>query len=159
MTPLYVRIDDDYREATTQEVLSAAKALIARRFRSGTPILNSPALVHEALTIRYGALDHEIFGVLYLDPNRRLIAVEELFRGTVDAVSVYIREVMKGAILHGCTEIILFHNHPSADSDPSVADRGMTHRLSAALALINVRVLDHLIIGRGCYSFREHGLL
>jgi DNA repair protein RadC len=159
MTTLYIYEDGDYRAASSEEVLAVAHALISRRLRVGTHILNSPARVHEALRIRYSTMSHEIFGALFLDSERRLIAVEELFRGTIDLVPVHVREVVKAAVLHGCSEIILFHNHPSASVEPSLADRGITQRLRSALALINVRVLDHLIVGDGCYSFQEHGLL
>ena len=159
MSTLYVYRDGEYHAASSEEVLAAAQTLITRRFRAGVRILNSPARVYEALRIRYGTLPHEIFGALFLDAQRRLIAIEELFRGTTDAVPVYIREVVKAAVLHGCSEIVLFHNHPSAGVEPSLADRGITHRLKSALALIDVHLLDHLIIGEGCYSFREHDLL
>jgi DNA repair protein RadC len=94
-----------------------------------------------------------------LDSRHRLIAVETLFRGTVDGASVHPREVVKAAIAHGAAAAILFHNHPSFCSTPSQADEIITQRLRDCLALIDVKVLDHLIIGERFFSFAEHGLI
>lgn len=99
------------------------------------------------IPLHLGALDHEVFGCLYLDNCHRLIVVENLFRGTVDGASVHPREVVKAAIRHGAAASILFHNHPSGRASPSQADELITQRLKNALALIDVRVLDHLLGG------------
>lgn len=93
----------------------------------------------------------------YLDTKHRLISFEELSRGTIDSAAVYPREVVKAALKHNAAAVILAHNHPSGDTEPSDADRTLTTRLKDALALIDIRVLDHLIIGVGAYSFAEHG--
>jgi DNA repair protein RadC len=159
MTTLYVRDGSGYREATPLEIISCAQGLIARRYRAGAPVLDAPARTREYLRLHYGALDHEVFGCLYLNGRHRLIAVERLFRGTVDGASVHPREVVKAAIHHGATACILYHNHPSGVAEPSHADELITQRLREALALIDVRVLDHLIIGERIYSFAERGLI
>ena len=159
MTTLYIREATGYREATADDVLNRAHALISQRFRTGTPALTSRERTEEYLRIHFGTRDHEIFGVLHLDTRHRLIAVEDLFRGTLDGAAVYPREVVKSALHYGSAGLILFHNHPSGAATPSPADEQITRRLRDALALIDVRVLDHLIIGDNVYSFAEAGLI
>ncbi len=159
MTTLYVREDSGYREATPADVLTSAQGLIAQRFRSGCPVLTSPVRTREYLRLRLGALDHEVFGCLFMDNRNRLICVENLFRGTIDGASVHPREVVKAALQQNAAAVILFHNHPSGVANPSQADQIITDRLKDALALIDVRVLDHLIVGEEIYSFAEAGLL
>jgi DNA repair protein RadC len=99
------------------------------------------------------------FGVLHLDTRHRLIAAEDLFRGTLSSSSVHPREVVKAALNHNAAALLLYHNHPSGISEPSAADELITRRLREALALIDVPVLDHLIVAESIYSFAEHGLL
>jgi DNA repair protein RadC len=94
-----------------------------------------------------------------LDGRHRLLAVENLFRGTISSSSVHPREVVKSALAHNAAAVVLFHNHPSGLTEPSAADELITRRLREALALIDVRVLDHLIVAESVYSFAEHGLL
>ncbi|MGH8254623.1 MAG: JAB domain-containing protein, partial [Steroidobacteraceae bacterium] len=152
MTTLYVREASGYREAASQDVIECAQGLIARRYRKGAPVMDSPDRTAEYLRLHLGALDHEVFGCLYLDNRHRLIAVEDLFRGTLDGASVHPREVVKAAIHHGAGACVLFHNHPSSCSTPSHADELITQRLKDALALIDVRVLDHFVVGDQVYS-------
>jgi DNA repair protein RadC len=159
MTTLYVRDQSGYREAQATDVFVRAQALLAQRYRTGSPVLASPALTREFLQIHLGAYEHEIFGVLHLDSRHRLIAVENLFRGTINNASVHPREVVKAALTHNAAAVVLFHNHPSGLSEPSAADELITRRLKEALALIDVRVLDHLIVAESIYSMAEHGLL
>jgi len=159
MTTLYVRDVSGYREAAAQDVIACAQGLIARRYRTGAPVMDSPGRTREYLTLHLGGLDHEVFGCLYLDNRHRLIVIEDLFRGTVDGASVHPREVVKAAIRHGAAACLLFHNHPSGQASPSQADELITQRLKNALALIDVRVLDHCIIGEKVFSFAEAGLL
>lgn len=103
-------------------------------------------------------LPHEVFGCLFLDTRHRLIRYEELFRGTVDGAAVYPREVLKRALHHNATAVILGHNHPSGVAEPSDADRGITLKLAKALALVDVRLLDHLVVSRGGHvSLAERG--
>ncbi len=159
MTTLYVRESDGYREAQPEDVLNRAHALLSQRFRAGTPVLSAPDRTHEFLRVHLGSREYEVFGLLHLDNRHRLIAVEDLFRGTIDGASVHPREVVKSALAHGSAAVILFHNHPSGATDPSQADEFITTRLKEALALVDIRVLDHLIIGEGVFSFSSHGLL
>ena len=159
MTTLYVRDSSGFREAEGSDVLERAHALLAQRYRVGSPVLTSPALTREFLRLRLGPCDYEIFGVLHLDSRHRLIAVEDLFRGTIANASVHPREVVKAALLHNAAAVVLFHNHPSGLTEPSAADELITRRLKEALALIDVRVLDHLIVAESIYSFAEDGLL
>jgi DNA repair protein RadC len=106
-----------------------------------------------------GGKDYEVFGLVHLTARHRLIAVEDLFRGTIDGARVYPREVVKSALARGSASVIIFHNHPSGGSEPSQADEEVTRRLRQALALVDVRLLDHLIVAEKIYSFAEHGIL
>ena len=159
MTTLYVRDSSGFRLADSTEVLERARALLAQRYRTGSPVLSSPALTRQFLQMHVGPRDYEVFGVLHLDNRHRLIEVEDLFRGSVANASVHPREVVKSALSHNAAAMVLFHNHPSGLSEPSQADELITRRLCETLALIDVRVLDHLIIAESIYSFAEHGLL
>jgi DNA repair protein RadC len=159
MTTLYVREDSGFREASAQDVLTRAQSLIAQRFRTGTPVLSSPARTHEFLKLKLGGRECEMFCMLALDNRLRLIEFVELFRGTVDGASVHPREVVKEALRLNAAGVILVHNHPSGISVPSQADELITQRLKEALALIDVRVVDHLIVGDTIHSFTESGRL
>jgi len=122
--------------------------------------LTSPGEVRDYLGARLRDLPYEVFCCLYLDNRNRLIGMEELFRGTIDGASVYPREVVRQALAHNAAAVILAHNHPSGVAEPSQADEAITHRLKNALALVDIRVLDHLVIGDGsAVSFAERGLL
>jgi DNA repair protein RadC len=122
-------------------------------------VLQNPSQTAEFLRIHLGARDHEIFGLLHLDNRHRLIAVEDLFRGTIDGAQVHIREVVHSVIQHRSAVVIAYHNHPSGNSEPSRADEHVTRRLKEALALIEVRLLDHVIVAERIFSFSEAGLL
>jgi DNA repair protein RadC len=160
MTTLYVRDQSGFREADASDVLDRAQALIAQRYRAGSPVLSSPERTREFLRVHLGGSDRETFGVLHLDNRHRLIAAEDLFCGTVDRASVHPREVVKAVLARNAVAaIVLYHNHPSGSPEPSAADELITRRLKEALALIDVRVLDHLIVGESIYSFAEHGIL
>lgn len=122
--------------------------------------LTSPADAQGYLIARLRDRDHEVFGVLFLDTRHRVIAFEELFRGTLDGASVYPREVAKAALRHNAAALILAHNHPSGVAEASASDLAITRRLKDALALLDVRVLDHIIVGDGvCTSLAHAGLL
>ncbi|MCP4995792.1 MAG: JAB domain-containing protein [Gammaproteobacteria bacterium] len=120
----------------------------------------SPEETRNYLRIRLGNHPNEVFACLFLDTRHRLIAYNELFQGTIDGASVHPREVVRKAIKHNAAAVILAHNHPSGIAEPSHADEQITHRLQQALALIDVRVLDHIIVGDGeMTSLAESGLL
>jgi DNA repair protein RadC len=159
MTNFYVREGSDFRPAADADVLQHAHVLIARRFRVGAPILSRPGQLREFLTLHLGPRDHEVFGLILLDNRKRLIAVNDLFRGTINLAAVYPREVIKLVLGHNAAAVILFHNHPSGLAEPSAADEWITTRIKEALSLVDVDVLDHLIVGEGVFSFVEHGLL
>jgi len=122
--------------------------------------LTSPVAVREYLRLHLQALPHEVFVALFLDAQNRVIEIEELFRGTLTQTSVYPREVVKHALRHNAGAVIFAHNHPSGVAEPSRADEALTQALKQALALVDVRVLDHFIVaGSGVVSFAERGLL
>ena len=150
--------DGRYRLATGDEIIDAAVAEINRRFARGTEI-TSPDKTKEFLRLRLSHLEHEVFAVLWLDNRHRVLAFEELFRGTIDGAAVYAREVVKSALKHNAAACILCHNHPSGVADPSQADRTLTERLKNALAVVEVRTLDHMVVAEEIYSFAEHGML
>jgi len=122
--------------------------------------IKSPADTEAYLTAHLAHLDHEVFSVIYLDNRHRVIEYREEFRGTIDGTSVYPREIVKQAIMSGAAAVILAHNHPSGIAEPSTADERITKRLQSALELVDVRVLDHLIIGgSNVTSLASRGIL
>lgn len=126
--------------------------------RHGT--LDSPTATQRFLNAQLRDRDHEVFCCLYLDNRHRIIAFQEVFRGTIDGASVHPREVVKLALAHNAAAVIFAHNHPSGIAEPSAADERITERLRQALALVEIRVLDHVVVGDGvCVSFAERGLL
>lgn len=142
----------------------AAALELARRSLSeqlkARPSLGSPSESGEYLKARLRHLPYEVFACLYLDSRHRVLACEELFRGTLDGASVHPREVVRACIKHNAAAVIFAHNHPSGVADPSPADEAITRELSQALKLIEVRVLDHLVIGQGePVSMLDRGLL
>jgi len=143
--------------------LQAAVELARRYFREAMrigPALDAPEAARAFLLAQLRDRPHEVFCCLYLDKRHRLIHFEELFRGTIDGAGVHPREVLRQTLLHNAAAVILAHNHPSGVLEPSQADEFITRRLRDALALVDVRVLDHIIVGDGhCFSFSEHGLL
>ncbi len=144
-------------------MLQAALELARRHYRETLKTgsaLDSPEIARSFLLAQLRDRPYEVFCCLYLDSRHRLIAFEELFRGTIDGASVHPREVVKSALARNAAAVILAHNHPSGVAEPSQADELITQRLRDALSLVDVRVLDHLIVGDGrCMSFAERGLL
>jgi DNA repair protein RadC len=142
-------------------VLAQASAILFKlSAQPRRPELNSPALVREYLTTLLSGQEREYFVVVALDTRHRVLASEILFAGTIDGARVYPREVVKCALRHNSAAVIFAHVHPSGVLEPSQADELITRRLKEALALIDVRVLDHFIVGDGqCSSFSERGLL
>jgi DNA repair protein RadC len=124
------------------------------------PVLQNPKAVRDYLAVHYAGHEREVFGCLFLDNRHRLIAVEEMFLGTVDGAAVHPREVVKRALKLNAAAVILAHNHPSGVAEPSQADELITSRLRDALALVDIRVLDHLVVGGTTVtSFVERGLI
>jgi len=145
--------------AQLQAVLEMARRTLKEKISNGNA-LNSPSAVREYLRLKLQALPHEVFVALFLDAQNRVLAIEELFRGTLTQTSVYPREVVKRALHHNAGAVIFAHNHPSGVAEPSHADETLTQALKHALALVDVRVLDHFIVaGSGVVSFAERGLI
>jgi len=145
--------------ALLQASLELSRRHYAELMQSG-PALANPRATREFLRARLRDRDHEVFCCLFLDNRHRLLAFEELFRGTIDGASVHPREVLRQALAHNAAAVILAHNHPSGVAEPSQADELITHRLRDALALVDIRVLDHLIVaGPDAVSLAERGLL
>ena len=145
--------------AQLQAVLELSRRYLLTRI-SGQDVLTSPEATRDYLKLRLYGSPHEIFACLFLDNRHRVIVYEELFRGTIDGASVHPREVVRRVIQTNAAAVIFAHNHPSGVAEPSQADLRITQRLKEALALIDVRVLDHIIVGDGDgISFAERGLL
>ena len=146
--------------ASLQAVLEMARRHLKEELQRADA-LTSPELTRRFLAATLRAYPYEVFACLLLDNQHRVIRFEELFRGTIDGASVYPREVVKVALAHNAAAVIFAHNHPSGVAEPSEADKFITQRLKQALGLLDIRVLDHFIVGDGlnAYSFAEHGLL
>ncbi|MFZ6798515.1 RadC family protein [Undibacterium sp. Di24W] len=143
--------------AQLQAVLELAKRSISEELET-TSSLSSPQAVKQYLQLQIGNKQYESFVVLFLDVKNRLIAAQELFRGSLSHASVYPREVVKSALAQNAASIILAHNHPSGSPEPSQADISLTQNLKSALALVDIRVLDHFIVANNTvHSFAEHG--
>ncbi|MCS0084973.1 DNA repair protein RadC [Vibrio cyclitrophicus] len=150
--------DYPFETSELNELLErAAEALATKYKREGT--FTNPTNVKEYLKLKLGAHDREVFAVMFLDNQHQLISFEELFFGTIDAASIYPREVLKTALNHNAAAVIFAHNHPSGIAEPSQADKRITQRLIDALKLVDIRVLDHIVVGEGCVSFAEKGLI
>jgi len=145
--------------AQLQAMLELARRSLVEELEVGT-LLSSPLVVRQYLQLFLSYKQHESFAVLFLDVKNRLIAGEEMFRGSLTQTSVHPREIVKVALAHNAASVIFAHNHPSGSMEPSAADQSLTKSLKQAMALIDVRVLDHFIVaGTNVYSFAEHGLL
>ncbi|BFM13742.1 DNA repair protein RadC [Simiduia litorea] len=149
----------DAKFAQLQAVLEMSRRHLQAELRRGD-MLTSPDLVARFLQAQLRHRDREVFALLLLDAQHRLIEFVHLFEGTLDGASVYPRDVVKCALLKAAAAVILVHNHPSGVAEPSQADIAITRRLKDALALVDIRVLDHLIVGDGyCASLAERGLV
>jgi DNA repair protein RadC len=145
---------------TDRTLVAEAIACLERHYRVAQDALTSPDATRDYLKLRLYGLTYEVFAVLFLDNRHRVLRYEELFRGTIDSAYVHPREVVRKVIETGAAAVIFAHNHPSGSSEPSQADLKLTRTLQDALALIEVRVLDHIIVGEGTgLSFAERGWL
>lgn len=153
----------DERTTRLRHVLAAAHELLVRiasQAMTGRSLLGSPALVKDFVKILFAGAERETFVVIFLDAHMRVIATEELFSGTVTQTSVYPREVVRRALHHNAAALICAHPHPAGDAQPSRADEHLTRSLAAALSLIDVRLVDHIVVaGSACTSLAEVGLL
>jgi DNA repair protein RadC len=147
------------RPVTADEIVATAIDILAVRLPH-TDALTNPDDVKKYLVTQFADLEHEVFACLFLDTRHRVIRYAEMFRGTIDGCSVHPREVVKAALTANAAAVILAHNHPSGVAEPSRADTQLTRRLTDALALVDVRILDHLVVGGAeTVSFAERGLL
>ena len=159
-TPLMVRDGRGrYRPADADQILEAARQVIEQKMQRGAEF-TSPVVVKDYLRAKLAGFEHEVFAVLFLDTRHRLIDYVERFHGTIDAAEVHPREVVKLALRLNAAAVIVSHNHPSGNPEPSAADKAMTAQLRQGLALVDVRTLDHVIVaGSRTTSFAERGLL
>ncbi len=149
----------DLSEREKQSAITLAMKVLAIKHRAGRR-LSSPEETRNYLRLRLADHRNEVFGSLFLDNRHRIIAVRELFHGTIDGASIHPRVVVQQALAANAVALVFFHNHPSGVAEPSYADEAITRRLKDALALVDVRVLDHFVVSAGeSVSFAERGLL
>lgn len=147
------------KQAELLAVFELARRALSQRLKE-REAFHSPGAVKQYLQLQLAHKNHEVFAVLFLDNQNRMLAMEELFRGTLSQTSVYPREVVMRALHHQAAAVVLSHNHPSGSVQPSRADEHLTQTLKASLALVDVRVLDHIIVGQGqSLSMAEQGLM
>lgn len=156
----YVRLSKAQKLSAEESVIAQALAILESRLRKTDTAFRSPSDVKAYCRLHLGGLAHEEFGVLFLNAQNELIEFQSMFRGTLTQTSVYPREVVKQALALGAAAVVLTHNHPSGITQPSRADEALTQTLKAALSLVDVRVLDHLVVSAtGATSFAERGLI
>lgn len=157
------RASPEVRKARLRELLECANELLRRSAIAGAlsrRVMQSPSALKDLLALHFRMHEAEAFVVVYLDAQHAVLGIEELFRGTLSQTSVYPREVVKRALANNAAAVVLSHNHPSGCIEPSRADEFLTQSLKSALALVDVRVLDHIVVAAGrCASFAERGLL
>ncbi len=147
------------KQAELLAVFEMARRALSQRLKE-REAFHTPGAVKQYLQLQLAHKNHEVFAVLFLDNQNRMLAMEELFRGTLSQTSVYPREVVMRALHHQAAAVVLSHNHPSGSVQPSRADEHLTQTLKASLALVDVRVLDHIIVGQGqALSMAEQGLM
>jgi len=150
---------NDHTNAQDDHIILNAIKILESRIKLPSDYLTSPGNTRQFLRLKLSNLEHEIFAVLFLDSQHGVIKYKEMFTGTIDGASVYPREVVKAALQHNAAAVIIAHNHPSGISSPSESDKRITQRLKDGLSLVDIRVLDHLIVGSDISSFAEQGLL
>lgn len=131
---------------TEAEIMEMAVKLVNKRFGKRRA-LTKPGEVRQYLSVKLADLEHEVFNVIFMDNKHRILAFETMFRGTIDGASVHPREVVKRSLELNAAAVVLVHNHPSGDAEPSRQDISITNRLKEALALVDIRVLDHFVVG------------
>lgn len=155
--PQYITIPDVESE---DEIIREALEILRVRMNKPAVFITSPDDIKRYLKLKLMALEHEVFAVIFLDNRHGVIEYEEMFRGTIDGASVYPREVVKRALYHNAASVIFSHNHPSGNPEESVADLTITNRLKSAMEIVDIKVLDHIIIGNSeTTSFAEKGIL
>ena len=152
-----------YSDAVVSRKLQVAREILMRDLigdMQASPVMDSPEKARDWLKLHCAGLEHEVFILLFLDVRNRLIAVEDLFRGTLAHTAVYPRELLKSVLRHNASSVIVAHNHPSGAPEPSQTDRMLTKQMTSALSLVDVKVIDHFIVaGDQVLSFAQQGLL
>ena len=152
-----------YSEAVVSRKLQVAREILMRDLigdMQASPVMDSPEKARDWLKLHCAGLEHEVFILLFLDVRNRLIAVEDMFRGTLAQTAVYPRELLKSVLRHNASSVIVAHNHPSGAPEPSQTDRMLTKQMTSALLLVDVKVIDHFIVaGEQVLSFAQQGLL
>jgi DNA repair protein RadC len=141
-----------------QEIINLAISILDKDMRC-SDVMSSPDITKNYLKLCLKGYEHEVFACLFLDNRHRVICFEEMFRGTIDSAQVHAREVVKDALKHNAAAVIFSHNHPSGVAEPSQSDINLTRELKKALSLVDVRVLDHLVVGDSVVSFAERGII
>ena len=142
-----------------EQILKRAESILFKRFERSC-YLTSPEATRRYLTTHFADKTREVFSLIFMDSQHGVLGIEDLFTGTIDSASVYPREIVKDALSHEAAAVIFAHNHPSGTAEPSTADQHITTRINTALETIDIRVLDHLVIGGTVtVSFAERGLL
>ena len=155
-----VKDKNDSNLSATQKAVKRALKLLEKQLRQEPSALTTPKLVSEYLVLKLAGREHEVFVAIWLDAQHRVVEYEEMFRGTLTQTSVYPREVVKSALSFNAAAVIFAHNHPSGVAEPSHADENLTRTLRNALALVDVRLLDHFIVAdNNMMSFAERGLI
>jgi DNA repair protein RadC len=148
----------DQMSSDDDAIIAHALAILHRRMKRPGAYMTSPQVVKNFLSLKLAELEHEVFVCLWLDAQNQVIEYQEIFRGTITSTSVYPREVVKLALARNASGAIIAHNHPSGNAEASQADRWLTDQLKAALGLVDVRIIDHIIIaGTDSVSFAERG--
>lgn len=156
---LFVRDEQgQYTTATTPVIIKEGRFRTRSALKRGSDIIGTSQAAKEAIANKIFQYQHEVFGCLFLDTKNCILAWKEMFTGTIDRNSVHPREVVKEALRLNASKVIIAHNHPSGNTDPSLADIELTIKLKEILAVIDVAVLDHIIVGDDLLSFREKGL-
>ncbi len=146
-------------EKNDEEIIAQALKIISRKFRRGSQLNDLEATKH-FLQLKLADRRNEVFGCILLDNRHRIIAIRELFSGSINGTNVYPRVVVQQALEENAAAVIFFHNHPSGVSEPSTADKSITKKLKEILAIVDIRVLDHMVVGAGeVTSFAEEGLM
>lgn len=148
------------RRLSADQIVKAAKAIVAQRVNKGDGFFTNPDKIRALLALHLANYEHEVFICIFLDNQNQVISMEEMFTGTIDSASIYPREVVKRALALNAAAVVFAHNHPSGITQPSQTDKRITIKLIDSLSLVDIRVLDHFIIGGAeSFSFAEHGLI
>lgn len=159
-TPATYTVSPCQKPLTDDEIIEWALRILEQRLPKAGPTLSSPLDVRNYLTLHLAGREHEVFGCVWLNASHDVIEVQDLFRGTVTQTSVFPRELVKEGLRRNAAAVILYHNHPTGNTEPSMADEALTRTLKESMGLVDIKVLDHFIVaGMTITSFAEKGLI